>query len=278
MPGWPRSPLIYEINTWVWLQELASRAGRAVTLASVPAEAWDALAALGIDAVWFMGVWRRSQAGIAIANDTPSLVDDFRRALPDYQPHDNVGSPYCVRDYDVDPALGGTAGLAAARQALADRGIRLLLDFVPNHVALDHPWVASRPDYFVRGTARDLHDDPASFFRAGTDVLAHGRDPNFPAWPDVLQLNAFSPALREAAIDTLDRIGGLCDGVRCDMAMLLITEIFARTWGVRAGAPPATEFWDQVIHAVRQRRPALMFIAEAYWDREWDLQQQGFPR
>ena len=111
-----------------------------------------------------------------------------------------VGSPYCIRDYTVDAHLGGPAGLAAARAALAERGLGLILDFVPNHVAPDHPWTEAHPEYFVRGSEEDLARDPASFVRVGDGVLANGRDPYFPAWPDVVQLNAFSPDLR-AAVD-----------------------------------------------------------------------------
>ena len=146
MSNWPRYPTIYEINTWVWLSELSTRAGTSVTLSSVPAAEWDALAAHGFDAVWLMGVWERSPAGIAIANQNNSLVDDFKRALPDFRPQDNVGSAYCVRRYVVDKQLGGPEGLSAARQELAKRGIRLILDFVPNHVARDHPWVIVHPN------------------------------------------------------------------------------------------------------------------------------------
>jgi hypothetical protein len=107
-------------------------------------------------------------------------------------------------------------------------------------------------------------------------VLARGRDPFFPAWPDVFQLNAFDPGLRSAAIETVQQIAEQCDGVRCDMAMLMINDIFERTWGARAGARPAEEYWITLIGAVRARHPEFRFLAEAYWDQEWALQQQGF--
>ena len=60
------------------------------------------------------------------------------------------------------------------------------------------------------------------------------------------------------------------------MAMLLTNEVFARTWGERAGAPPAEEYWPPLIARVKAEHPELLFIAEAYWDMEWTLQQQGF--
>jgi hypothetical protein len=84
MRTWPKHPVIYEINTWVWLGELSRKYQRPVDLATVPEQEWDAIAALGFDAVWFMGVWERSPAGIAIANQTKGLLEDFRRALSDF--------------------------------------------------------------------------------------------------------------------------------------------------------------------------------------------------
>jgi Alpha amylase, catalytic domain len=276
MSTWLAGPSIYEINTWVWLADLRSRYGKSVSLGSVPPQEWNAIASFGFAAVWFMGVWERSPASSAISNRNSQLLEDFRRALPDLRPEDNVGSAYSVRRYVVDPRLGGTEGLARARQELANRGIKLLLDFVPNHVATDHPWVSDHPEYFVRGNADDLKNDPASYFEASGNVFAYGRDPYFPAWQDVLQLNAIDPGLRRAAVETLASIAGQCDGVRCDMAMLLVSAIFERTWGARAGQPPTTDYWREVIPSVKLRHPDFLFLAEAYWDMEWELQQQGF--
>jgi hypothetical protein len=276
MSAWPRYPVLYEINTWIWLNELSRKYGRPITLATVPAEEWSLLSSFGFDALWLMGVWERSPAGIAIANRNPDLAADFRRALPDFRPEDNVGSPYCIRRYAVDEHLGGPAGLATARRELARRGLKLILDFVPNHVAPDHPWVLSHPEYFIQGTQEDLHREPASFAEAEGRVFACGRDPYFPAWPDVLQLNAFGPGLRQAVIGTLTDLADQSDGVRCDMAMLFLNSIFERTWGRRAGPRPATEYWQDVMAAVQGTHPDFLFVAEAYWDREWDLQQQGF--
>jgi len=152
MPKWPDYPSIYEINTWVWLSELSPKIGKHIDLSSVPSPEWDAIAKFGFDAVWLMGVWERSPAGIEISNKNKGLLEDFRRTLPDFKPEDNVGSPYCVKNYVVDAHLGGPRGLAVARQELAKRGMKLILDFVPNHVAPDHPWVVEHPEYLIRGT------------------------------------------------------------------------------------------------------------------------------
>jgi len=273
---WPSRPVIYEINTWVWLNSLSRQYKRAITLDTVPLEQLDALASLGVDAIWLMGVWERSQEGIRISNRDAALQADFRRALPDYSSADNVGSAYCVRRYVVDKHLGGAEGLAVARDVLAQRGMRLILDFVPNHLAPDHPWVFEHPEYFVQGTREDLAQSPDAFFEANGTVIAKGRDPYFPPWQDVVQLNAFSPNLRQAVIETLNSVAEQCDGIRCDMAMLLLNNVFERTWGNRAGARPQEEYWREVISAVRSLHPNMLFVAEAYWDLEWDLQNLGF--
>ena len=276
MKPWPVNPVIYEINTWVWLSELAQKYGKGINLATVPPEEWDKMAEFGFEAVWLMGVWERSPAGIAISMKNQGLLEDFKRALPDFKAEDNVGSPYCVRRYAVDKSLGGERGLAVARKNLAERGLRLILDFVPNHVAPDHPWVSEHPEYFIQGSIEEAKNDPASFVEIDGMVFACGRDPYFPAWADVVQLNAFNPGLRQAVIKTISEIAGQCDGIRCDMAMLMLNNIFERTWGWRAGDRPVDEYWEMVIAATKSNFAEFRFIAEAYWDLEWELQQKGF--
>ena len=266
----PRRPIIYEINAAVWLNELRT------DLAGVPAEAWDRLAALPVDVVWLMGVWARSPAGRAIALADADVHAGHRSALPDAHRDDVIGSPFCIRDYVVDQRFGGPKALAAAREQLADRGIRLVLDFVPNHVAPDHVWVERHPQRFVRGEESDLAAAPHDFVATAGGVLARGRDPNLPPWPDVVQLDAFSTELRDAAVATLRGIADQCDGVRCDMAMLVTNDVFARTWGERAGPPPEADYWPTVISAVRATHPGFGFIAESYWDTEAALHAQGF--
>ena len=273
--GWRRHPVLYEINTWVWLDALGRSAGRKLSLATVPEVEIERLAGLGIDAVWLMGVWRRSPKGREIALSHPDLRASYRAALPDFTSGDVVGSPYAVYDYTVDPALGGDEALAELRRRLRRRGLRLVLDFVPNHFALDHPWVREHPERFVHGSANDLDRAPSDYFVASGTVFAHGRDPNFPGWTDTIQVDYRRPDTRRAMADVLLSIAERCDGVRCDMAMLVMCDIFLRTWG-GCFEPELAEFWPTAITDVRVRHPGFLFLAEVYWDLEWELQRQGF--
>jgi hypothetical protein len=241
----------------------------------VPERAWDAVALPGVDAVWLMGVWERSPAGRAIALADPGLREVVAAALPDATDADVVGSPYCIRTYTADVNLGGPAGLAVARAALARRGLRLLLDFVPNHVAPDHPWVAGHPEYFVRGTRADLARDPQAWLETPGGIYARGRDPSAPPWPDVVQLDPMSAPLRDAVVETLGEIAAQCDGVRCDMAMLLLDDVAERTW--RGRLEPAREqpYWSEVSSRVRGTHPEFTFLAETYGDHDGALLGQG---
>ena len=171
----------------------------------MPGRRWDALSALPVDAVWLMGVWQRSPAGLQIALSNPELDAGNRAALPDLRPEDVIGSPYCVRDYVVDERFGGVSGLASAREQLAGRGLGLMLDYVPNHVAPDHPWLTSGPTAFSPAARTSSPQHPEAFMRTAGGIVANGRDPYFPPWPDVVQLNAYSPALARRGRRDADR-------------------------------------------------------------------------
>lgn len=270
MSAWPRNPVVHEINTWVWLDELSRTLGRRVTLADVPAEVWDDVARPGIDAVWLMGVWERSPRGAQIAR-----AEAVAAGRSDA---DIVGSPYCVRRYSADPYFGGDLGLAMARVALAHRDVKLVLDLVPNHLAPDHEWAVRHPEFFVHATFEQARDDPSSCIEVQGHMLACGKDPSFPPWTDVVQLDATSPALRAAMVEQVLHIAQRCDAVRCDMAMLLLDDVFVRTWGSRATVDrtDGRGYWPTVIEPVKAAFPDFQFWAETYWDLEPTLLAQGF--
>ena len=281
----PRFPSLYQINTRCYLAELEARLARPVTLHDVPDADVDRIASSGFDWVWLLGIWQTGEAGRQVSLRQPEWQGEYRELLPDFTSADVAGSPFAVREYAVHTDFGGAKALGDFRRRLAERGVRLMLDFVPNHTALDNPWVYEHPEYYVQGSEDDLAREPGNYRRVdtrpGPRVLAHGRDPYFPGWPDTLQVNYRHPGLRQAMLDVLTAIAGQCDGVRCDMAMLVLPDVIARTWGERSrpadGTPPVDEpFWPEAIARVRRERPDFTFMAEAYWDLEWTLQQQGF--
>ncbi len=271
----PLYPSLYQINTRVWLSEVSRALGRATTLADIPDSALDRVADLGFDWVWLLSVWQTGPAGRQMSRTNPEWRREFLDTLPDLTDDDIAGSGFAITGYTVDPGLGGDQALAELRGRLRQRGLRLMLDFVPNHTAIDHPWVETHPEYYVHGTELDLTRAPKNYVwvkRPGGDLLlAHGRDPFFPGWSDTLQLNYGNPATQDAMIEQLLKIAGQCDGVRCDMAMLVLPDVFERTWGMRT-----QPFWPNAIGCVRERVADFCFMAEVYWDLEWTMQQQGF--
>jgi len=270
-------PLLYEINTRCWLRRLARQQRRPVTLADVPAAEFDRWRRLGFTHLWLMGVWAAGPRAQHKALAALRQRLHYSEVLPDWQPEDVPGSPFAIGDYKVPHALGGEAGLAQFRAALHARGLKLLLDFVPNHLGLDHRWLSERPDLFVRSP----EPRPGAFrrqTRLGPCWLAHGKDPYFPPWTDTAQLDYRRPATRAAMTALLRGLAHQCDGVRCDMAMLLLNDVFRRTWDSFPCSEPApdSEFWGQAIPTVKDAFPDFLFLAEAYWGLEPRLQELGF--
>ncbi len=269
--------ILYEINTPVWLHGLSLHYGRLVTLANVPEEAVDALALPGVTMVWMMGVWERSAFG---RTNALKYKHEYISALPDITDDDVIGSAYSISSYTAAEAVGGREGLAVFRRQLQARGLGLMLDYVPNHVGIDHPWV-DVPDFIVRGKADDAFQRPSDFFvhrkaNGRPVVLAHGRDPYFPGWSDTAQLNIFSAKLRAEILHTLADVASQCDGLRCDMAMLLLNDIFAATWNGYVKHKPRKEFWATIIPAIKALYPGFTFLAEVYWGKEAEMLALGF--
>jgi hypothetical protein len=271
-------PHLYEINTWPWLDSLSRRAGRTLNLGAVPDREWDALHRRGIDVVYLMGIWKRSPLGRLLALGNLPLFRAFDSALPGWQPADVAGSAFCIAGYEPDARIGTWDDLASVRAQLHARNMRLFVDFIPNHTGFDHPWVQWHPDRYVQGEVAAFRQNPDAFRvveTASGDVrfIACGRDPYFDPWHDVAQLDYSSPDTRAAMIAELKQLALRCDGVRCDMAMLVLSDVFGETWRELLTAPmPRREFWSDARAAV----PSFGLMAEVYWDLEWRLQELGF--
>jgi hypothetical protein len=272
-----RHPLLYQINTRCWLNELSARLNRPITLATLPEEEFAFWKQSGFTHIWLMGVWTTGEKARAIAGQHPDLRREYDKVLPGWTETDVAGSPYSIADYVVPKSQGGDEALQKFRTRLNQAGLKLILDFVPNHVGLDHPWVSVRPELFVQ-SPQATEGTVAVKTSAGPRWIANGKDPYFAPWTDVVQLDYRRAATRTAMRELLQAIAAKCDGVRCDMAMLLLNDVFARTWShLPASEPaPADEFWPEAIQVVKRAQPGFIFMAEVYWGLEGQLQSLGF--
>ncbi|WP_293115688.1 alpha-amylase family glycosyl hydrolase [Okeania sp. SIO1I7] len=270
------NPSLYQINTRVWLNRLSQELGRRATLDDIPDAELEQIVNLGFNWVYFLGVW---QTGIMARNISRANPDVRKEAIElfgdEFQEDYICGSCFAVTGYHIHENLGDNGAMLRLRDRLHQRGLKLMLDFVPNHTAPDHPWIQTNPDFYVQGIQADIEREPHNYIRielpTGSQIFGHGRDPYFPGWSDTLQLNYGNPKLQEGMLAELFNIAHLCDGVRCDMAMLILPNIFEQTWGI-----PIQPFWSDAISQIKQQYPDFIFMAEVYWDLEWELQQLGF--
>ncbi|MGZ8938424.1 MAG: alpha-amylase family glycosyl hydrolase, partial [Limisphaerales bacterium] len=267
--------ILYEVNTRVWLRELSEKEGRNVTLADIPESEIARWSSLGFTHIWLMGVW---QVGSKAREIALRLWREHWSKQIDSREEDVQGSPFAIEEYAVDARIGDALSLLMLKERLGRAGLRLILDFVPNHLGIDSTEPVRFPARFVY--AKD--SQPGTFLaeaRFGPRYFAHGRDPHFEPWSDTVQLDYRVMETHEAMRSVAQTISMYGDGLRCDMAMLLLPEIFAETW--KSFPSPAAhqthaDFWRKTIAAVRQLQPQVQLIAEVYWDREEQLQELGF--
>ncbi len=268
-------PALYQINTRVFLTGLSEKQSQKANLDDIPESFLNELQAKGFNWIYLLSVWCTGETGRYVSLHNEVWRRDYDETLPDLQDEDIGGSGFAIADYVVSSDMGGKAALQRFRSRLHERNMRLMLDFVPNHMGPDHPWVEEHPEYFITGSENDLREDPENYTRLKTGkgemIFAYGRDPYFDGWPDTLQLNYGNDGLQKAMKEELLRVASQCDGLRCDMAMLVLPEVFERTWGILS-----KPFWPEAIEQVRSHHPDFVFMAEVYWDMEWTMLQQGF--
>jgi hypothetical protein len=271
----PNYPSLYQVNTRVLLTDLSTMLSRRATLDDIPDEFLDQIAGKGFHWIWFLSVWKTGALAREVSLENEDFRRDFEATLPDLKEEDIGGSGFAIAEYAVHPDLGGPEALQRLRTRMKKRKLRLMLDFVPNHLGPDHSWVQQHPEFLIAGTESDFEKHPQNYMRLKVRkrerIFAHGRDPFFPGWPDTVQVDFSNGDAVEAMTAELLRICGQCDGLRCDMAMLVLPDVFERTWGRRA-----YPFWSKAIKKVRAKAPGFVFMAEVYWDMEWTLQQEGF--
>ncbi len=275
--------LIYEINTRVWLYNLHTELGEEISLLKIPDEYWFELIETGFDWIWLMGLWKHSPLTMEDLSRHPGLLKEINAALPEWKPDDVIGSPYSIVEYELNPMLGEPNDLKILKKKLNQMGLNLMVDFVPNHFGNASPLVKLNPDLFI-SSVDEPTESSSLFAKIETDLgsrwIAFGRDPYFPPWDDTFQLNYFNPDTRKFMIDILFQIAAQSDGIRCDMAMLCLNDIINRTWGwyftEKSSEQPQTEFWKEAITRLKSVYPEFVFLAEVYWDQNWQLQQLGF--
>jgi glycosidase len=203
-PAWSRTAVIYEVNVRQYTPE--------GTLAALRRHL-PRLKNLGVDILWLMPV-----QPIGKKNRKGSL-----------------GSYYAIADYTaINPEHGTDADFKAFVDAAHAQGMKVILDWVANHTAHDHPWTANKAFYVLRrdGTISNARDN-------------EGRETD---WTDVAELNYDNAEMRRAMIGEMrwwvDSMG--VDGFRCDVA---------------GGVP--NDFWAEARHALKARRPDLFLLAEA---------------
>ena len=272
------NPAIFEINARLLVKRYQSQ-----SLLEIPNDYWKKLRKKGVDYVWLMGVWKVSESSIAKYCFQEELIKEYKSALSDWKESDVAGSPYAVEDYIINPNLGSDNNdLLLLKEKLNKIGIKLILDFIPNHFNSESELLKTNPEIFLKGNNDFLKKDRDTFFKSPYDnsvVFAHGKDPYFPAWTDTIQIDYSSKEARNFMLGRLEQVSELCDGVRCDMSMLILNDVFKKTWECLLSEKEVKirkEFWKESIGKVKENRDDFIFIAEAYWDREWDLQQLGF--
>jgi glycosidase len=248
---------IYEINSRV----------HGSNFEQVTNEELAKLSLLGFNSIWMMGIWQISKGARSISK---IVAEDFE------------GSPYAIPNYKVNSSLGGKKQFASLVEHAHAFNLSVIVDFVCNHMALDTNWITKTPNHFIRTDVSARKQNTGEFFlHKSGEVVAFGRDPYFPPWHDTSQLDYTNKKLRERMIKVLKRISCLADGVRCDMAMLILRDYFRKHWYPLASedwfnAQMPKEFWPEAISEVKAARPDFTFIAEVYWDKEPELLQQGF--
>lgn len=271
---------LYLVNTRLWMAGLRQKYQREITMDSVPDEEWSMLKNYGY--VWFMGIYKPSEAS---QQQAKKYTHQYIYALPDIDPEKDVtASPFAIPEYSPNQLIAKDWDeWDRMVEKLHKRGVKVIVDFVPNHTALDHPWAKTNPEYYIQGTPEQYAANPSFYHQCVDQIgqiqyLAHGKDPNFPEWSDTLQLNYARPIVQEEMKKVLLSLADHADGVRCDMAMLLNPETFLRTWEWCLAEDERQytrehKFWQEAIPETKNYREktrggVFEFFAEAYWDKD----------
>ena len=251
---------LLEISTRPYLYALCEKYRTKITkLRDIPIEEFDELQSLGFQWVWFMGIWQLGENCLNHDRCDHYLRDRYSNVCPGWSVEDVIGYPLCIVSYTVNNELGTEEDLVWLRQQLNTRGMKLMLDFVPNHTAIDAPEFSEHPDWYLHA---NFHD-PKRFMANG---IAFGAGKWIPPMYFSAQLDMTSEDTRRFQIDNLKSIAKRCDGVRVHVAHFCLTDLFMEQWNgvVDPSRRPPTEFWEEAIREVRSESPDFMIMAETY--------------
>lgn len=277
--------LVYQIDIREFFFRMKSTHSKVRNILDLPKEFFEELKSFGIDFLWLLGIYEPSQISKEISISMKDLHKKYHASLLDWTEDDVIGSPYAITSYKIASDFGGNEVFNNFREKIRrDYNLKIILDFVPNHFAIDSPVVQKHPEFFIQATQQQRDTNPDNFITInikGHDyIFAHGKDPYSPPWKDTLQLDYRSKSVQEFMIKELLKLSKYCDGVRCDMAMLLLSDIFFENWKdfpcPKDHVATAKEFWFDAISKVKKANPDFIFIAEVYWHREEDLLALGF--
>lgn len=268
---------LLEVSTRPFLYQLSQQYQRPISkLRDIPDEIFEQWKEKGYDFIWFMGVWQLGEKGLIHDQTDPSLLDIYSQKLPDYTIDDIIGSPYSIVKYDLNIELGTESDLIWLRQKLNSFNLKLFLDFVPNHSALDAPEINSSRNFYVQCPKDEVIN--TSIYTP--DGIAFGCGKYCDPWTDVAQFNYCDKDFIQHQITVLKKISQLADGCRCDMAHLILTDNFWPYWQTQLSSygyhRPPSEFWFDAISAVKKIHPNFVFMAECYSDSLEPLSQLGF--
>jgi hypothetical protein len=314
---WKKNLVLVAKNTYVWLHQLSQKYGRSITLLDqIPIEELESLKNFGINGIWLIGIWERSQASRKI------------KTLYGYE--NAAASAYSIISYTIAESLGGRKSFLKFRDNAHSVGLKIGCDMVPNHTGLDSPWLVHHPDWYIQAdknpsqdfvfNSPDLSPDDSvqirieegyydqtgaaevfSYKNMETGIerfIYHGNDGTSMPWNDTAQLNYLVPEVREAVRETILNVADDFDIIRLDAAMTLTRQHFKRLWfpgddGQRCiptrendhmtdaqfDNKMPQEFWAQVIQDIQQHQPDTLLMAEAFWLMEsYFIEQIGMDR